>query len=216
MQPRLALYSDQEIPANAVVNRRLLTLIGAEYPRIGYISSAPDPARSYYSRKQAYYRALGCDLCVYVDSDVVEEPGLVAEMLDCDAIHLTGGNTFSFLQWLELHGMLPTLRAFAAGHGVLIGASAGSLMMTTSIAIAELSGDTPDPSMKNLEALGLVDFDFWPHYKSGAEHRTTESAYLSKSECVYACPDGAAVIIDGHHVEFIGAVRTFRHGKIDA
>jgi len=216
MKPRLALYSDQEIPANAVVNRRLLTLIGAECPRIGYVSSAPDPARHYFSHKQAYYHALGCDLSVYVDSDVVAQTGLLAMLLDCDAIHLTGGNTYFFLRWLLESGLIQSLRSYATDGGILIGASAGSLLMTRSIAIAELSGDTPDPSMTSLEALGLVDFHFWPHYRPGAENQPGESAFLSKVELAYACPDGAGVIIDGPRVELIGEVKAFHYGQIDA
>jgi dipeptidase E len=216
MKPRLALYSDQEIPANVVVNRRLLTLIGAASPRIGYLSSAPDPERHYFSRKQAYYHDLGCDLSVYVDSDVVAQSGLLAALFDCDAIHLTGGNTYFFLRWLLVSGMIQSLRSFANDGGVLIGASAGSLLMTRSIAIAELSGDTPDPSMTSLEALGLVDFQFWPHYRPGAENQPRVSAFLSNVDLAYACPDGAGVIVDGPRVELIGEVKAFRYGQIDA
>jgi hypothetical protein len=114
MKPRLALYSDQEIPANVVVNLRLLTLLGTQSPSIGYVSSAPDP------------------------------------------------------------------------------------------------------SMRSLEALGLVDFHFWPHYQPGAENQPRESAFLSKAELAFACPDGAGVIVDGPRVELIGKVKAFRYGKLDA
>jgi len=216
MHPRLALYSDQEIPENIHVNRRLISLIGVEYPKIGYISSSPDPARHYFSRKKSYYRALGCDLNVYVDSDVVAQPGLIPRLLECDAIHLTGGNTFTFLQWLQRANMLSVLRAFVGNQGVMIGASAGSLLMTSSIAIAELSGDTPDPSMTDLKALGLVDFCFWPHYQLGAEHRPRESAFLSTVPFIYACPDGAGVIVDGPDVHLVGEVKAIRYGQVDA
>lgn len=216
MQPRLAFYSDQEIPENTIVNRRLLSLIGVEYPRIGYISSALDPTRSYFSRKQSYYRALGCDLCVYLDSDIVTQPDLVRRLLDCDAVHMTGGNTFSFLHWLQQHDMLTVSRTYATQRGVLIGASAGSLLMTKSIALAEISGDTPDPSMTSLEALGLVDFFFWPHYLPGAERKPGVSAVLAPSPLVYACRDGAGVIVDGPRVELFGEVTAFRYGHINA
>jgi len=38
---RLALYSDQVIPRNAAVDKRVLRLIGVTNPRVGYVSSAP-------------------------------------------------------------------------------------------------------------------------------------------------------------------------------
>lgn len=62
MKLRLALYSDQIIPANAAVDRRLLDLIGVDRPRIAYVSSAPDPDRSYFSAKRRYYEQLGVEL----------------------------------------------------------------------------------------------------------------------------------------------------------
>ena len=55
---RLALYSDQIIPANAKVDQRVMALIGKAHPQIGYIPSAAVPTRKYFVPKQAYYAAL--------------------------------------------------------------------------------------------------------------------------------------------------------------
>lgn len=216
MPLRLALYSDQVIPANADVNRRLLKLIGNERPRIGYVSSAPDPSRRYFSAKKTYYAALGAALCTYVDAENVADSDLVAELLKCDAIQLTGGDTYAFLAWLRACDFLPTLREYARCGGVLIGTSAGSLLMSTSIAIAQLSPYPVSPDLSNLEALALVDFHFWPHYEPGQEQESAASAFLSGVPLVYACPDGAGVVVDHSSIETVGPVKVFRYGRVDA
>ncbi len=136
---RLALYSDQEIAANAAMDERLLRLIGVRRPRIGYVSSAPDPSRAYFDQKRAYYHRLGAELTMYTDSESADLEGDVEILCRCDAIHLTGGNTFTFLRWLRVRRALPLLRAYALGdRGVLIGASAGAILMTPSIQTAVL------------------------------------------------------------------------------
>lgn len=216
MSLRLALYSDQVIPANGEVNFRLLRLIGMARPRIGYISSAPDPARTYFSAKRIYYAALGVELCNYVDSDNINDNDVVTQLLKCDAIQLTGGDTHAFLTWLRARDFLPTLRAYARRGGVLVGTSAGSLLMSSSIAIAQLSPHPVPPDVSSLEALGLVDFHFWPHYERGQEQVPAATAFLSGAPLVYACPDGAGVIVDRSGTQTVGAVKVFRYGRVDA
>src|ERR1700679_690425 len=95
MPLRLALYSDQEIAANAVIDERLLRLIGVPKPKIGFISSAPDPQRGDFEHKRNYYKALGADLSRYLDAETIDFEAALAAVLSCDAVHLSGGNTYS-------------------------------------------------------------------------------------------------------------------------
>lgn len=215
MGPRLALYSDQIIPSNAAVDRRLLQLIGAARPRIGYVASAPDPSRSYYAAKREYYEALGVELSTYVDEALVSDSRCVMDLFECDAIHLTGGNTYRFLRWLKVTGLLEQLRAYAATGGVLIGNSAGSLLMARDISIARLSPDEVPEEPQSLDALGLVDFHFWPHYEPGQECSATAATFLAAASEVLACPDGAGIIVDDGTPEIIGPVKRFRHGIVE-
>jgi len=212
---RLALYSDQVIPANARMDLRLLQLIGVEHPRIGYISSAPDPSRAFFSAKKSYYAALGAELCHYVDSENIAEDGMLTDLLECDAVQLTGGNTYTFLAWLQRREVIPSLRDYARNRGTLVGTSAGAILMSPNIAIASISPHPRPPAMHSLNALDLVPFHFWPHYQPGQEAGPRESLFLSSTAVVYACPDGAGVIVDGDVVECIGPVKVFRYGRLD-
>src|SRR5262245_58988759 len=128
---RLAFYSDQVIAANASMDERTLRLIAVKQPRIGYVSSAPDPSRFYFEQKREYYRRLGVELRMYVDSESEDLEEDLQALCQCDAIHLTGGNTFTFLNWLRARSVLPVLRSYAEeDRGVLIGTSAGAILMT--------------------------------------------------------------------------------------
>ena len=206
MHLRLALYSDQEIEANALMNDRVLDLIGVSSPRIGYVSSAPDHDRSYFNHKRAYYAELGIELTCYIDSELPNIEQELVSLTECDGIHLTGGNTYSFLRWLKVRGVLPAISQYAKAGGVLIGASAGSILMTPTIEIAELSPDTPDPSMVDYSALGLAEFHFWPHYTHGSNLSPEAQRIVRRLGKVYGCPDGSGIVIDGECVERIGSV----------
>ena len=48
--------------------------------------------------------------------------------MGCDAIHLTGGNTFQFSYWLRERGLDAELKRYAKAGGVLIGVSAGAIL----------------------------------------------------------------------------------------
>jgi dipeptidase E len=212
MHLRLALYSDQEIAANAAIDERLLRLIGVHRPRIGYVSSAPDPDRCCFDHKRSYYANLGAELAAFLDADTPDLERDLARLTRCDAIHLAGGNTFSFLRWLTELGVLPVLRAYALDGGVLIGASAGSILMTPAVGTAALCGDERDPGLAHEGALGLVDFHFWPHYSSGAEFGAQAQCIMKQVAPLYGCPDGSGIVIDGPQIEHHGEVRVLSGG----
>ena len=209
MQLRLALYSDQEIPENAQVDEQMLKLVGVARPRIGYVASQPDPSRFYYDRKRAYYKALGATLAPYVDANTSPEDPSVTELLNCDAIHLSGGNTFTFLAWLRQRGLSERLRNFALSGRVLIGVSAGAILLTPSVITAQLCGDELDSSLNDHCALRLAPFHFWPHYNPELGISPEISAVISRTSPIYACPDGSGILITGNKMDFVGHVTAF-------
>jgi dipeptidase E len=204
---RLAFYSDQEIAANAPLDARVLRLIGLPRPRIGYVSSSPGQERFDFARKRDYYSRVGAELDVYIDAESGDLDRELKALAACDAIHLSGGNTFLFLRWLKARSVLPVLRTYAReDRGVIIGASAGAILMTPSVATAVLCGDVRPAGPVADEALGLVDFYFWPHYAPGARLEASVRAAIPDDAMVYACEDGTGVVVDGDRVELRGAV----------
>ncbi len=210
---KLALYSDQETPANEQMDARVLRLIGRSQPRIGYIPATNDPERAYFRRKADYYAEIGANLAVYVDPNQDTSEAEWSTLLSCDAIHLSGGNTFSFLSWMKRRRVLPLLARYVSEGGVLIGVSAGAILMTPSVNSALLCGDVRDSQLMDNVGLGLVDFHFWPHFDSASV--TKDQLILSSAiPNLYACPDGSGIVIDGKEVELFGQVDQFESGAI--
>ncbi|HWQ07547.1 MAG TPA: Type 1 glutamine amidotransferase-like domain-containing protein [Holophaga sp.] len=200
---RLALYSDQQEPGNPAMDRRLAALLGMPRPRIGYVASGPDPDRRWYQRKVEHYARLGMDMTVFQGPG---DPAGADDLLwTCDGIHLSGGNTFAFLGWLREQGVLPRLRQYALEGGVLIGESAGAILMTPDARSAALCGDEAAGTPEDAQALGLVPFRFWPHAGSGTG--PARQAILQPFPDIFACPDGSGIIVDGASIETFGPVR---------
>lgn len=210
MNRKLVLYSDQIVGETDAIDRRMLRLIGKSAPSIGYIPSSSDHERFFFNEICAYYAALGALVDVFFELDVSFSERVLPALLSCDAIHLSGGNTFYFLHWLKQRAMLPILRDYVAGGGVLIGVSAGAILMTPDVSTSALCGDTFVEALRDPSALGLVDFQFLPHFEP-EEANTAEIAAQQRRfpAPLYACPDGGGIIVDGEEIEFFGAVQRF-------
>jgi dipeptidase E len=135
------------------------------------------------------------------------EPSRNAGLFACDAIHLTGGNTFQFLYWLRQRGLVSDLQRYVAKGGILIGVSAGAILMTPDISSSSLCGDEPYPGLDDFTGLSLVDFAVYPHYDGSASAAEALHRFSSTfNGPVYGIPDGGGIVVDGAHLEFIGAI----------
>ncbi|MBV9389547.1 MAG: Type 1 glutamine amidotransferase-like domain-containing protein [Chroococcidiopsidaceae cyanobacterium CP_BM_ER_R8_30] len=204
---RLVFYSDQVIAANQQVDCYLLQLLGTTAARIGYISSSSDPERQYFTVKQQYYQQYGLELALYVELDVAYKTDLLTSLFACDAIHLSGGNTYYFLYWLQQRGLMERLQHYALHQGVLVGISAGAILMTPLVASAQLCGDTPYVPLTSYQGLGLVDFAFVPHVQDTPEEHARLQAYAnSQQRVLYGCHDGDGIVVAGETVTLVGNV----------
>ena len=208
---KLVLYSDQVIDENRKVDYELLKLINKYNPSIAYIPSSSDISRKYFNQKIEYYKALGITDLRYFDLDQEYDASKVDEIFKCDAIHLSGGNTFYFLHLLKKREFIDLLKAYVKNGGVLIGISAGSILMTDSIDIAGLGKDADENfvGIEDKSALGLIDFEFAPHWDGENGYIGLLSTYArDKNKVVYACKDGDGIIVDGSKVRLIGDIKT--------
>ncbi|NKL09405.1 Type 1 glutamine amidotransferase-like domain-containing protein [Rhizobium leguminosarum] len=212
-----ALYSDQVIAENAPMDRRLAALVLARGNCIGYIASGPEPQREFFNEKRRYYRNYGLSLDLFFDLDVISGNEEIGRLFSCSAIHLTGGHTGDFLRRLRQSGMLEKLRAWARDDGIVVGTSAGAILMTPTIAVDALfSGGSPD-AVQDGAALDLLPFEFFPHLNGDPGYF---SALLRYSETtatpILACRDGEGLILGNGLVEIFGAPLTISGGFAEA
>jgi len=177
---------------------------------MGYIPSSPDPERSWFSAQERYYARFGFKLIYFGLEEEFSQAALV-DLLMCDAIHLTGGNTFQFLYWLRERGMIPVLQRYADNGGVLIGVSAGAILMTPEIGTSLICGDEPYRGIEGGPALNLVDFAFAPHFTGDREEIAKFSQTFDGP--VYAVKDGGGIIVEDDAIKRIGPVKICRRGR---
>ena len=205
MAPKLVLYSNQGSPPSGSLDARLLQLLPSR-STVGYVPASPDRDRRFFSGFARHYERLGVALRFFGLEDEFQ-PEELAELLELDAIHLSGGNTFRFLHWLHTRGLFLELQMFAARGGVLIGVSAGAILMTRDIRSAAICGDAPYPPLRDTAGLALVDFAVLPHFDGSVTQRAALSRLGEELGSVaYGVPDGSGIVVDGSHVELIGDV----------
>jgi dipeptidase E len=190
------LYSDQIIPANARIDRLLLEMLEGRGNRIGYVPSGPDPDGRFFAGRQAYYARHGLRLPIAYDLDQDHSRAELEDLLACDAIHLSGGNTAAFLARMKGSGMLETLRGWARAGGLLVGTSAGAILLTPTIAVDALFNDGRPAELAEATALDLVPFEFFPHLQARANYLPDLLGYSTETpRPIIACADGDGVVV---------------------
>jgi dipeptidase E len=138
-------------------------------------------------------------------------------LLSADVIFLGGGNTYYFLKHLRDRGLVAKLKNFAKRGGILLGLSAGSILMTPSVgtaAVPSVDCDENDVGIKNKRAMGLVPFEFSPHYVKSKKSDAELKRYSRKiTHPIYACADGEGLVVRNGKLNFVGRVSVFRGGK---
>ena len=209
------LYSDQIIPENAKVDRRLVDMMKHRGNRICYIPSGPEPNRQFFNERKTYYGQYDIDLSIFYHLDEVHSRSEVDDLLACDAIHLSGGDTVAYLDRIKRSGMLAVLRDSAENGGILIGASAGAILMTPTIAVDALfSGQHPE-DISDGAALDLLPFEFFPHLNADPNFLPALLRYSTHTpRPIIGCSDGDGVVVINGNVECIGKPIWISSGEV--
>jgi dipeptidase E len=202
---------------NELIDEILLDSLDNENPLITYIPSCSYLSDLDFRDFVDQYKPFGVDQFINFPIDKPFSSILKEQVLKSDIIHLSGGNTYYFLYHLRSTGLLNELKEFVDRGGVLTGLSAGAIIMTKNINTAgfpEFDCDENEDNLKNLKAMNLVDFEFFPHYKNSKRY-DEELIKYSKSikKPLYACPDGSGIIVKDESIEFIGKSYCFLQGK---
>lgn len=212
---KLAFYSGDDNQANERLDLDLVKLMGKKNPKIGYIPSSSDPTRKYFKGIKKYYSKYGLSRFLYFDIDQEFDRKKLPELLTCDAIHLSGGNTFKFLHSIKKRKLVTFLRKYAQGGKVLIGVSAGAMIMTPSINTTAVfhtqKGDLKKENvvgLKDFRALNLVNFEFIPHFNKDKETFVKNYSRTQKNT-VCACDDASGIIVNREKTVFYGKVVKF-------
>lgn len=229
---RVVLYSGGQERRNALIHEALLDLAlrgpagrrGGRV-RMTYVPYTAEGAAPFFRRFERRYRAFGGThfRCVPADLPALATDGRARRraadaLLASEVVYLAGGNTFYFLHHLRRSGLLAVLRRFARRGGVVAGLSAGAHLLTPHVALAGHPPFDRDENeiglpRRHFGAIGIVAFEFFPHYRHSKRYRTALAAYSRRSgRPVYACRDGSGVVVEGDRFTAHGDVWLFDRG----
>jgi dipeptidase E len=213
---KLIFYSDQVIGKSDKLDEELLSLINKEAPKLAYIPPCSDLSRKYYNEKIIYYRRLGINDLLYFDIDKEFDESRIEELFQCDAIHLSGGDTAYFLSNIKKRKLEGLLKDYVNNGGVLIGISAGSIIMTETINIINVGEEESNIyDFSNMQGLGLVNFEFMPHWDRGTYNIEEFKVYTMNSERpLYLCTDRDGIVVSNNDTKFVGNILKIEKGII--
>lgn len=195
-----------------IPNKKICSRMQKKLPENATIGYIPAGIHDKYNAFGAAYelwwaRKMGFkDLVYFPIGTYYNEKGL-AELLKCDAIAISGGNTFELLFMLQVRGLIPVLRKYAEDGGILMGASAGGIVMCPKIRIAQFA----DPNyfgLKDLDSLGLVNFEVKPHWQMWNTYKNMFLKYKDKNKVnrLYGLSDGQAIWVTDNGIKFYGGM----------
>lgn len=174
---------------------------------VAYISSAPqNDERPYYRSTIEDYSQISDDIKIdYFDLSEDFSDEKLAKLLEYGAIYLSGGNTYVFMDSARKRNIRLLLEKHLENGGLLIGASAGAIMMTPSIDLAKF-GDENTPNLKDAAGFGFVDFEFCPHFTNKEEQNFLSEYMKVKNRELYTCKDGDGIFYSNGIIKLFGDV----------
>lgn len=104
------------------------------------------------------------------------------------------------------------LKKYLNDGGILLGISAGAIVLTPSINISHVFYKSRTDQHR---AVGLVDFHFLPHWNQREDRLEAVKRFsIENKATVYACNDGDGMVIRGDRIELVGDVVKIENGNI--
>jgi dipeptidase E len=216
---KLVFYSGGQNSSNHVLHEKLVSLSGSsKYKRMTYVPYCAEGSKPFFSRFCRRFKSFGVREFQSFPVDLRFTKTELRKALDSDILYLAGGNTFYFLDHLKKQKLLGVFRDYVKSGGIIAGLSAGGLILTPNIALAgypKFEADENEVGLKNLEALGLVDFEFYPHFHKGKRLEKALCRYsaVKTKNPILAVQDGQGLILNGKNFQSTGPLSIFHAGK---
>lgn len=213
---KIALYSDEKAVVNKDADIASLNLVNKKYSDIkfGYVPSSSDKDRKHFNHTKDYWSKYGINDYVFYSLDDEYNERSIKRLNACDIVYLSGGNTFRFLFSIKERKFDKFLRSYLLKGGVVIGISAGAMVLTPTIRFTyeyhkyrgDLEGLNTD-NLKDLSGIGIVKFEFIPHVDEENKSNFIRTVGYNYSDYPkYHVADGGAVIINGSEIRCFGKV----------
>ncbi len=134
-----------------------------------------------------------------------------------DIVFLGGGNTFHFFDNIKKRGLKSALSAHLKTGKLIVGLSAGGIVLTPSLMMAcypSKDADGCHDKREDLRGLNFLPFEVCPHYKS-SKHMNKELLVYSSlhNPPLYGVKDGDFIAVGDAGVYFSSRTSLFFHGE---
>jgi dipeptidase E len=200
--PKLILHSDQSLSLTGGRDAELLrSLSGRKAPRILYIPSARSSRQKAFDDVHSYYSKLGFPDVTFFEPEDQPPDGGVRAFQNTDVVHLSGGEVIAFARRLRMTGCDLHLKKFLDRGGVVLGVSAGAMILSRTFKTSVLFGERGE-----FQGLGVVDFEIIPHASEHFPRRDLIDRFAKeKSVPVYAMDDGDIITVNGRKICTFGS-----------
>ncbi|MCK9347239.1 MAG: Type 1 glutamine amidotransferase-like domain-containing protein [Bacteroidales bacterium] len=180
---------------NKKIDKIITSFSNNENFSIGYIPSATNPDNKHFKQiEQHYAKKYGINniLCLDIDKKY-DKRNFYKNLKKCCILILSGGNTEFFLKKIKERKLKEAIIKFVKNkNNLLIGISAGGIIMTNNINTSNILNKE---SVKNKKGLGLVNFEFFPHYKN--LYKKPIQKYSSKiTRKIFICSENEILFIN--------------------
>jgi len=204
--PKIILHSDQTLPLTGTRDAELLrSLSGKKNPRITYFPSTPDPRRKYFEEKRSYYLKIGFSEVNFFEPEESSVEERIAAFQETDVVHLSGGEVISFSHRMRSTGCDQLLRQFLERGGVVLGVSAGAMILSRTFKSASLFKERGE-----FFGLGLFDFEIIPHAGENFPRPDLLQTFAQRNKLsLYVMNDGDIVVLHGKKIRTYGSPQFF-------
>ena len=164
----------------------------------------PNTPQKFFDEWNGYAKEYNVQL-EYIDNSAVDERKEIKKLNRSNILIISGGNPFTLLRNLRNSGLDNAIVQFTKKKEfILVGYSAGALVLTPSLSIAKIiSEKDPDKlkyasqiNLNDLTGMGIVEFDLIPHY-SKAKHEEILKQYIEQnSRVVKPIADDEYIVIN--------------------
>jgi len=182
---------------------------------IVYIPTAANGEESYGAWKtESDTWKLVNTLGAKVEAVVLEEykdASVLEHLKGKDIIWMAGGACGYLTYWLRRCEVDKHINELLENGSVYVGSSAGSMVCARTLDLAEVYVGENEHGVKVVPGLGLIDFDFYPHYE---DEMLPEIKKVWKGGDLYLIKNGEVVTVADGKVEVLGEKRILRNGEL--
>ena len=154
--------------------RKLVIENGLKKAAIITTASEEKAENKYAKLAKTQLEALGFE-ATFVDLEEYSD----FDFSDFDTIYVCGGNTFQLLKYAKESGFGHSLRKLLDRGGAYIGVSAGTIILSPTIDVAnEITPDPNEVELTDLTAFNLIPFHIVPHFEE--EHEVEIKVFEQK------------------------------------